>query len=147
MWVYMEAFGFWMNYGDVSGWVMLDDAERVGKTVTLLGFALLATVHQMEMVGLLADNGKAMRSFQLVLSLWFGGLVEHTGDARICCSWNGAKTWPSQVIAYANKFDVPIEGMYDVQKTVVKFNKAPKKDTDLVNKAALAQDADGEFGF
>ena len=119
---------------------MLEDGERVSSTLMVIGSALLTTLNMLEQANLL-KVGSSIPNIPTILSMYFEW-IPNFGDAISSCD---SEDWPQQIVAYAEKHDIEIKGLYNVTENLEGFG-TESLDEDTLDKVN-SPPAPDKFGY
>jgi hypothetical protein len=119
---------------------VMDDGERVGDTLFTIGVLVLSTLNRLEQANLLIVNSP-IPNIPVILSTFFEWLPNFS-DAM---SGEEDQVWPNQIVAYAQKYEIEIKGLYNVEEGLEEYGVDDLDDEQLerVNSPAKAD----KFGF
>ena len=110
MWSIVATLAHWLNHGSSQAWMGVEDSERAGNTLQVVGIALLTALHQLDRAGELKQDSK-FRDLGLVMAL---------------CLQIGASSpidymeWVPKLISYAKKagIDLAKQGVDGLEKVL-----------------------------
>jgi hypothetical protein len=114
---------------------VLDDSNRLSGTLFIIGVLVLSTLNRLEQANLLILNSP-IPNISVILSTFFEW-VPKFGDAM---SIGEQQVWPNQMVAYAQKHDIKITGLYNVDEDLENYEVDDLEEAQLkdVNSPARA---------
>lgn len=122
-WAPIAMLGFWLNNNENGQDVIhVDDGERCGELIKLMGIALLTALHDIDRAGKLTKDSE-LRDIGLVMTTyleWAHDLDQYGFD-------DGQMDWLKDVVAYAKKasIDLATVGCQSAAKILENFERVP----------------------